>query len=82
MNLTTDSSVFQKDKTTEQVMFFDNLLKSEELKQSERKSLLSSKNTKVLQQKLKQKLKREEKRVKQKTNQNDNQCCEEKCQIF
>jgi len=48
MNLTTDSSVFQKDKTTEQVMFFDNLLKSEELKQSERKSLLSSKNTKVL----------------------------------
>ena len=48
MNLTADSSALQKDKTTERVMFFDNLLKSEELKQSERKSLRSSKNTKVL----------------------------------
>ena len=63
-------------------MFFDNLLKSEELKQSERKSLRGSKNTKDLQLKLKQKLKREEKKVKQKTKQGDNQCCEEKCQIF
>ena len=48
MNMTADQSSTNKTKTDDRVMFFDNLLKSEESKQSERKSLRTSKNTKEL----------------------------------